>query len=125
MIKGSIPFLAAAIMTLVACNGKLSKELHGSWHAVSVQSKSFAPDSIYFHFNENGQFTSGHELENDDHSGLWKLGEGGRSLTLDSDLGEADDSIWQLDLNGDTLQLSGYPADSGFPVTLILRRYEP
>lgn len=113
------------LLFLLACAGSKSKELHGKWQAISVETKGFSPDSIVLHFKENGSFHGVHELDQDGYSGFWKLEQGGEVLVMELDSEEEAQTAWQMSWAGDTMVLRGFPGDPDKPVNMKLLRNEP
>ena len=109
-ILGLLIFIFACQSTENAVH---DSSLHGEWmmHAVIQQGNDVTAEhnpekDRYIIFKEDGTFESGGSPWGKN-TGKFTFNETDKSLFLDSDVGEEDDSNWEVNFQGDTLQWQG------------------
>ena len=58
-------------------------------------------------------------------TGVWTYDAGYRELTLDSDLGEADDTFWIVTVDGDEMEWAGVRTETARRFRIFARRVSP
>jgi hypothetical protein len=124
MKRENLLLILAVVLMLSSCAGsKLGKELPGDWTIISVEhSGQYIPDGIWLKLKSDKRYQSGYEITEVPHAGTWSIENGGSLLVLDSDLGEEDDTQWNLSMQGDTMVLTGTPYDSTQVITMYMQR---
>lgn len=75
----------------------------------------------YVLLRADGTFESGGEPYGRN-TGRWRLDPGYDELTLDSDLGAADDTFWIVTLDGDTMEWAGVRSETARRFRIVSRR---
>ncbi len=99
-----------------ACNpasDTIGHQIQGRWNMTTilmdqadVTSEHNPANNRYIIFNTDHTFESGGDPAGKN-TGKWEFDESSRTLFLDSDAGEEDDSYWIVSINGDLMHWQG------------------